>query len=174
MKVGIEGREKGRNTRGSSISEFGPALGLLIICFFFPLVDMLAMAVSYGCIMVLNMSQVNEASLLNWTDGTTNASDTVTKTIPGNWVKSGFGQYVRVAGSPQTKVYFRQGQTGTMSGGDQFTDKIVMVKTTVTCNPFLPIPVPGVKAPGLNAPMTFAVSSERTMENPDYAAAQPS
>lgn len=168
------GRRAKRSAAGATISEFGPALGLLIICFFFPMVDMLSLAVSYGCCLVLNEAQVHEASLLNWNDGTSNAQDTVTKTIPNSWTTSGFGQYVKMVGTPQTKVFFRQGQTGTMSGGNQFTDKIVMVKTTVTSSPFLPIPVPVLNVPGLNAPMTFTIAAERTMENPDYAQAQPS
>ena len=153
----------GRNASGSSISEFGPALGLLLICFFFPAVDMISLGVSYGCCQLLNQTQVHEASLLNWNQGTT-AYTTVTQTIPNQWQTNGFGQFAKVAGTVDTSISFLTGQ----KGSDGVTDKIVAVHTTVTCNPFLPIPVPVLNVPGLNGPMTFTITAERPMENPDY------
>jgi hypothetical protein len=152
-----------RNAKGaSSIAEFGPALLVLLICIFFPLIDMLSVALSYGLCMVLNYNQVHEASLLPWQDAT-NPTGSVEKGIPDVWL-GGMGHFVKVAGPPITSVTYRHGQKGT----DGVIDKIVIVQTTVQCSPFLPIPIPWVTAPGLNAPFTFSVASERPMENPDY------
>ena len=152
-----------RKSCGSAIAEFGPALGLILIFFFFPTVDLLAVGMSYGFCMVLNNNQVHEASLLPASKAT-DPSGTVMLGIPNQWL-NGMGHFVKMSGSPQTKVAYRDGETGS----DNVTDKIVTVTTTVICNPFLTIPVPAVNIPGLNGPMTFSITSERPMENPDDA-----
>jgi hypothetical protein len=76
------------------------------------------------------------------------------------------GKFVKTSGKPNTVISYRPGETASSDG---VTDKLVSVTTTLTCNPYLPIPFPAINVPGLNAPMTFSVSSERPMENPDYA-----
>lgn len=153
----------GRKQRGSSITEFGPAVGLLLICFLFPLIDLLSMGVSYGCCMVLNNIQVHEASLTDWHKQP--SADTAIKTnVMQQWKNSGFGHFVKMSGDPVTLIGWRNG----VKDENGIQDKIVAVKTTVTCNPFLSIPVPVVNVPGLNGPMTFTISSEHPMENPDY------
>ena len=143
------------------MAEFGPALGVLLLFFFLPMVDMLSLGVSYSLCMVLNGNQVHEASLLPAADAQ-NAAGTVKKTIPDQWL-GGMGKFVKSVGPINTLVTYRTG------GSKSSTDKIVCVQTTVKCLPFLPIPLPLVDVPGLNGPMTFAVSSERQMENPDNA-----
>lgn len=152
-----------RRARGNSIVEFGPALSILLIFFFFPLLDMLTVLVSYGLCMVLNYNQVHEASLLQRSD-TENVAGAVRKGIPDQWL-NGMGHLVKVQGYPQTDIFYRDGETGP----DKVTDRIVMVRTTVVGSPFLTIPVPAINVPGLNGPMTFQISAERQMENPDYA-----
>jgi hypothetical protein len=152
-----------RRAHGNSIVEFAPALSILLICFFFPLLDMLAVLVSYGLCMVLNYNQVHEASLLQKIDAE-NPAGVVRKGIPDQWL-AGMGHLVKVQGYPQTEIFYRDGQTGP----DKVTDRIVMVRTTVVGSPFLTIPLPVLNVPGLNGPMTIQLSSERQMENPDYA-----
>ncbi len=154
---------KRRNGRANSMAEFGPALMILLICFFFPLLDMLSMGVSYGLCMVLNYNQVHEASLLPMADAVS-ATGVVRKGITDQWL-AGMGHFVKTQGYPQCDVSYRDGQTGP----DKVTDRIVMVRTSVTCSPFLTIPLPVVNVPGLNGPMLFQISSERPMENPDNA-----
>lgn len=156
-------KKKARGIRGSQMAEFAPALMIILICFFFPMVDMLSLAVSYGLCMVLNYNQVHEASLLPW-NSATSAGGVVQKAIPDQWL-NGMGRFVKIVGYPQTNVTYRTVQTG---GGKNPDDKIVIVSTTVVCNPFLSIPLPVLNVPGLNGPMTFTVVSERPMENPDY------
>jgi hypothetical protein len=156
-------RSKIRRATGGTIAEFGPALWILLICIFFPLVDILSLAVSYGLCVVLNTNQVKEAALLPRADAT-DPSGTVMKTIPEMW-ENGMGRFVKMSGQPLTEVAYRTGETGT----DNITDKIVGVRTTINCNPFLSVPVPFVSCPGLNAPMVFQITSEKPMENPDNA-----
>lgn len=151
-----------RNCCGSAITEFGPALGILLICFFFPLLNMLVLGVSYCLCMVLNYNQVHEASLLPMSDATS-LNGPVCKDITDRWL-NGMGKFVKTEGYPQTVVSYRDGHTT-----NNVTDRIAMVQTTVKCQPTLSIPLFGVNVPGLNAPMAFSVSSESTMENPDNA-----
>jgi hypothetical protein len=157
-------RAKLRRNSGSSLTEFAPGLMVLLICIFFPLVDLLSLFVSYGLCMVLNYNQVHEASLIPYTDAT-NVSGTVMQVIPQQWA-SGMGKFVKMTGNPVTVISYRNGET---SLSDGVTDKLVSVTTTVVCNAWLPIPLLGLQVPGLNGPMTFSVTAERPMENPDYA-----
>lgn len=151
----------GRKARGgTSIAEFGPAMWILFICFFFPLLNMLGMAVSYGLCMVLNFNQVHEAALIERT-AAEDPNGPIIKGIPDQW-QGGMGRFVKMAGPPGTELFYRDGTNN---------DKIVTVKTTLVCNPFLPIPLWILNVPGLNGPMTFVMFSEQTMENPDYGQA---
>lgn len=152
-----------RMTGGTGMAEFGPALGVLLVFFFLPLVDMLSLGVAYCMCVVLNNNQVHEAALVSAADATS-ASGTVQKAIPDQWL-SRLGHFAKVSGYPQTHVSYRDGE----QGSDQVVDKFVSVQTTCTCLPCLPIPLPCVNVPGLNGPMTFQITSEKQMENPDNA-----
>nr|MBP9093755.1 hypothetical protein [bacterium] len=151
-----------RSARANSMVEFGPALIILLICIFFPLIDMLAVALAYCDGQVLNSNQVHEASLVDWHDAV-NPSGTVCKGIPDQWL-NGMGKFVKVSSPPTTLVGYRDGESTT-----GVTDKIVSVTTTLSCTPFLSIPLPVFNVPGLNGPMVFSITSERPMENPDHA-----
>jgi hypothetical protein len=151
-----------RRANGSAITEFGPALGILLVCFFFPLLNMLVLGVSYCLCMVLNYNQVHEASLVHMNDAVS-LNGPVCKDITNKWL-AGMGKFVRTEGYPQTSVSYRDGQTT-----GNVTDRIAVVQTAVVCQPTLSIPLFGTSVPGLNAPMSFSISSESTMENPDNA-----
>lgn len=149
---------KSRRRRASQLSEFAVGMGVLLLCFFFPLVDLLSVAVSYGTAGVLNSNQTREASLLNFTDAT-DANGIICKALPDQWL-GGMGKFVKIVGYPGTAITYREGAG---------SDRIVRVATTMTTSPFLPIPFPIANIPGLNGPLTFTIASERPMENPDYA-----
>lgn len=161
----VIGKQKryGRKASGTSLSEFGPALMILFLCFFFPLIDTMALGVSYGAVQMLNSNQVHEASLIP--SGKALAPNgSIKQGIPAKWM-AGMGQFVKMQGQVATTVSYRNGTTI-----DGVTDKIVTVTTTVVCRPFVPVfPIPGINIPGMNAPFTFQVTSDRVMENPDYA-----
>ncbi len=158
-----------RNKFGDSIAEFGPALFVILMFLFFPMLNMMSIGVSYGLGMVLNYNQVHEAALLPSADALS-SSGPIKKNIPEQW-QAGMGQFAKLSGNPITNVAYRDGTTGLGSGAGQSdtTDKIVKVQTTITCNPFLPIPLPIANIPGVNGPMTFTLASEALMENPDNA-----
>ncbi len=164
----IQQRRTLRSQLGASgLAEFGPALIVLLIAIFFPLVDLISVCVSYGLVVVLNNNQIHEASLLPYTDAG-NPSGAVMKGIPDTWL-GGMGHFVKKEGPILTQVGYRAGQKSSDSGNNAIVDKVVRVTTTVKCSPFLPIPLPVANVPGLNGPMVFTVSSERQMENPDFA-----
>ncbi len=157
-----------RNKFGDSIAEFGPALFIVLMFLFFPMLNLISMGVYYGLGMVLNYNQVHEAALLPAAEADSN-SGPVKKSIPEQW-QAGMGQFAKLAGKPETNITYRAGiaEPGSSTGPEESTDKIVMVQTTIKCNPFLPLPLP-INIPGVNGPFTFILASEALMENPDNA-----
>ena len=145
------------------MAEFAPALMVVLVCFFFPMIDMLGLALSYCLCMVLNYNQVHEASLLPAQTAQA-ANGPVKKFVVDAWL-NGMGKFVKMQGMPNTVITYRDGN----ANPDGQVEKHVSVSTTVQCLPFLSIPLPVFKCPGLNGPMTFTIASERPMENPDYA-----
>lgn len=156
---------KQRRRRGAQMAEFGPALFILLILFFFPLLDLVSICFAYGVVKVLNSNQVHEASLIS-AEQAQDASGMVKKGIPDEWHNSGLGKFVNVASRPATEVSYRDGVAG---GAGSTTAKYVIVKTTVICNPFIFVPFPILKVPALNTPVPLSVVSERPMEDPDNA-----
>ncbi len=163
MQPGKYSARRRRTKRGAGIAEFGPAVFILIICIFFPLCDLVSIGVSYCLLMVLNYNQIQQASLVESSEAQ-DPSGAVKKGIPDVW-RSGMGHFVNMSGNPQTDVSYRAGQ-GT--GGSSEQDKIVRVRTVITCNPFLPIPF-FFGIPGINAPFPLIAFQEKQMENPDNA-----
>jgi len=146
-------RETSRQT-GSTISEFAPALFILLFLCFFPLLDLLALCVSYGAGYSLNAAQVREAALLSYKEARDNPEGAVAKVIPNKWRGSGLGAFVKVSGPILTRVTYSDAGAG----------KTVVVATRMTVSPFLTIPVlPGV--PGLSMPVTLTWQSERPLED---------
>lgn len=160
-----------RSKFGDSIAEFGPALFIVLMFLFFPMLNLISMGVYYGLGMVLNYNQVHEAALLPAAEAESN-SGPVKKSIPDQW-QAGMGQFAKLNGKPETKITYRAGieRQAVGAGQNDTTDKIVMVQTTIKCNPFLPLPLPPsmVNIPGVNGPFTFTLTSEALMENPDNA-----
>lgn len=163
MKKSWQQRGTRRACRGSTIAELGPAVWLLLLLIFFPMIDLMGLGVSYGCCAYLNGWQTHEASLVPWNEALNNTG-AVQKNIPDSWKNSAMGAFAHTSDPPQTIVTYRNGQTD----GNGIVDKIVQVETHVTCNPFLHMPLPA-GIPGLTAPMGFVLIAERPMENPDYA-----
>lgn len=153
-----------RKSYGAQMAEFGPALFVLLILFFFPLLDLVSICFAYGVVKVLNNNQVHEASLVA-ADQAQDANGLVKKGIPDQWQQSGLGKFVNVDGRIATEVSYRDG----VSGGGGATAKFVIVKTTVVCNPLVFVPFPIVKVPALNSPVPLDIVSERPMEDPDNA-----
>ncbi len=153
-----------RNRRGSTLAEFAPAIFILLLVIFFPVLDLISICFDYGIVMLLNSNQTHEASLLA-SDKAQDVNGPIKKGIPDQWLKMGLGKFVKVLGFPSTNVSYRNGQ----DNGDSTSEKTVIVSTTVVCDPFVFIPIPIAKIPGLNSPLTLNAASERPMEDPDNA-----
>lgn len=147
-----------RKARGSSISEFGPVVFVLFIVIFFPLLDLLALGLTYTCGTMLNQAQLREAVL---TKGSVarGANGIIKKDIVDAWKNKGIGIFTKAdPASIKTKVSYLQPFAGS-------TDVLVSVSTELTAQPFLNIPFPAA-VPGLNAPVPFAYTSQQLLENP--------
>ncbi len=153
-----------RNRCGTAISEFGPALFILLLVIFFPVLDLISICFAYCIVMVLNYNQTHEASLLA-SEQANDRNGTIKRGIPDQWMKTGLGRFVKVSGFPATTVSYRNG----LDNQDSTTEKNVVVSTTVDCDPFVFIPIPIAKIPGLNSAFSLNATSERPMEDPDNA-----
>jgi hypothetical protein len=153
-----------RRKNGSAMSEMGPALLLLLMFVFFPVLDMMGAAAAYGSTFYLNMMQAKEAAVTPASDATS-SSGQVQKGVVDSWLNNGIGKFVKVTGYPKTQVKYRDGIKDSTT---QITYKVVTVTTTVKCEPFVKMPW-FTPVPGMNAPMEFNVTSEAQMENPDDA-----
>lgn len=149
---------------GTSLAEFAPALIVLLIFIFFPVLDLLTVCFDYAVLMVLNYNQIHEAALIP-SEQANDPVGVVKKGVVDQWQK-GMGNFVKLSGSPQTTVSYADGS----QRDDKTLDKVVTITTNIDCNPFVPVPVPGLTVPGLNAPMTLSVTTQRPMEDPDNAA----
>lgn len=159
----IETTKYSRSSRGSGLVEMGPALSLLLITVFFPLLDMMAIGVTYGSGFTLNNLQARQCAVVTKTEAK-DANGLVLKGIPSDWKTKGLGKFCNLTGDPITSLSYKLGQ----KDDKDRQDWTVIVSTTITARPFLT--VPGFPAiPGLTAPMTFTFVSERVMENPDDA-----
>ncbi len=143
------------NQKGNSIAEFGPALGILLFSFFFPLLDLVMFGFAYSQCLTLNSLQAQRAAAM----GKAQARDpggTVIAGLPNAWQHTGMGSFVGLTESPTTAITYV-----TAVGSDQY----VIVATTFSVKPFLQIPlIPGV--PALSAPATFTISTRRVVEDP--------
>lgn len=153
-----------RNRRASTLAEFAPAIFILLLVIFFPVLDLISICFNYGVIMVLNSNQTHEASLLA-SEKAQDPNGAIKKGIPDQWLKTGLGKFVKVKGYPKTDVSYRSSQ----DNQDSTSEKAVIVSTTVACDPFVFIPIPLGQIPGLNSAMTLNATSERPMEDPDNA-----
>lgn len=153
-----------RKSKGSALTEMGPALFILLMMIFFPLMDIIGMAAIYGACVELNFQQSKEASVVNSKDAMSPTGQ-VQKGVVDAWLTMGFGRFTKLEGYPKTNITYRSGTTNTNTN---IVDKIVTVSTTCKCTPFLHLPWFS-KVPGINAPMDFTITSEAPMENPDDA-----
>ena len=138
---------------GSALSEFGPALFILIIVGVFPVLDLILMGYGYCSVLNLNSLQIREACKTS-SQMAQDPDGPVCKTIPNQWLSTTMGGIAGLTNFPNTAVNYDT-DTGV---------PYVSVTTTVTMRPFLAIPFFG-PVPGLGAPFTCTVSSSRVMED---------
>jgi hypothetical protein len=154
-----------RSRAGAAIAELGPAMWVLLFGFFFPVLVLVSMLVTYGSVMVLNNSQVHEAALLPKSQAT-DPSGEIIKNIPTQWQNMGLGRFCRVETMPQTTVTYQAGATDQ----NNVQDWSVYVTTTCKVAPLVKVPfLDSIVVPGLNAPWEFVVGSSCVVENQDNA-----
>jgi hypothetical protein len=144
---------KQRKNKGSALAEFGPALGILLIGFFFPLLNLLGLFTTYGACYVLSSTQINEAAFLSASEATARGG-LITYQLPDHWMRHGLGKLAGVVKMPSTSV--------TVSGSKP--NEIVTVATTFECRPWVVVPLP-IKVPGLNSTVTFQIESRQPVES---------
>jgi hypothetical protein len=143
-----------KRTGGSAITEMGPALFILLIAIFFPLLDLALVGLAYFSCATLNDLQTNKAAMLPQSEAESEGGP-VKKGVREAWQLSAIGTLARLAGEPSTDVSY------TEFGADQ----CVVVSTSFSVKPFLPIPfIPGV--PGISAPVGFTIQGKRLLEDP--------
>lgn len=143
-----------RSARGSALAEFAPAVCILFLFILFPLINLACLTLSFGGCWYLNYLQTREASVtVHVRGGAITNQKQVDDALAGvreQWLAIGLAQFAHAAPG-NTTVDFES--TG-----------FVTVKTNITVQPFVTIPLP-VSAPGLNAPITFSLASQRPVED---------
>lgn len=144
-----------RKRRGSTIAETGPALTILFLFLFFPMLDLISMPIFYASCATLNDVQLREAVNIAKSEAES-AGGPVKKHIPEQWASLGMGQFVGLTKPVETQVSYTPGV------GD---DIYVIVTTTINCRPFLTMPF-FFPIPGMTTPLDYTISTKRLLENP--------
>lgn len=160
-----------RYCRGGTLAEFGPALFVLFMVFFFPFLNLLMLGLSYADCLYLDFLLIRQAALENvlFLDNSTNppslkpdltfstdANGSMNKIINA-WRTNGLGQFASTGSVPRQVCYVD------LSEGTAKL-KYVHLDLQVDVRPFLQIPFP-IKVPGLNNPVTFYFSGRAVIEN---------
>ena len=164
-------QRRNRSKNGSAIAEFGPAMYILIMVFFFPFLNLICMATEYGDCLYLNSLLLRQAALENilvmdngasppqlTTDLSCSTSATGSlNTIINSWMASGLGQFASSGTMPVQSI------SVDVNEGTQRC-KYVHLILDVECKPFVNVPF-FMSVPGLNAPVTFEFHSRSVIEN---------
>jgi len=161
-----------RRKKGSAIAEFGPALFVLLILLFFPMLNLISLALCYcDClylnalllrqaavenVLVLNSSAQPPALQINTDPVVTSKIQSDLNQIINQW-STGFGKFAITSQAPTatTNIDLSEGTTKV---------KYVHVKLTCQCRPLVPMPT-FMGVPGLSAPMTFQFNRSQIIEN---------
>jgi hypothetical protein len=140
--------------RGSAMAELGPALFILLIVIFFPLLNLAMFGLTYFCCGTLTDLQADKAKVLPRSIAMSDLGP-VKNTVPDAWQKTGLGAFAKLSAPLETAISYP-----VLANGMH-----VRVSTRFTASPFMPIPfIPGV--PALSAPVTFTFTSQRILEDP--------
>lgn len=148
-------RKRRRKQTGSAITEFGPSLWIFLILIFFPLMDVLAITLQYCCGWYMNFLLTRELAVRKSTEKTAvcgEVSQAFDRSAPG--IKAFIGLVNDPFGTAEVDY------TPTTNG----VPGVVKCKTTIEGRPFLPVPIPFFKCPGLNDNFRIAIFSERPRE----------
>jgi hypothetical protein len=159
MTKAINNKRNARKARGSAMMETAPALMILLMFLFFPLINVFALGVSYASAFTLNDLQCREAATLPQKEAV-DPNGLIKKGIVEQWQHTGLGAFVQCAAKPETKMSYFAGATDQTKTQDQYVE----ITTKLSSNPFIHCPF-FFNIPGMNAPWTFEVSNRRMVEN---------
>jgi hypothetical protein len=140
-----------RQQKGSSLSELGPAMLVLLFALFLPFVNLVSIGGKYCACAVLNDLQTRKAVLLPKSQATDPAGPVASAAV-SEWESSALGAFAHPLQTPETSVSY----------GD---DGTVYVSTTFSVMPLLALPMLGA-IPAAGGPVTFTISSSGLIEDP--------
>lgn len=142
-----------RRKRGSAVAETGPALFVLILLIFFPLIDLMGMAANYCFALLLHNAELREVALRRPVTSEANAAIT---RVDNEFFGTTFANFLKLTSSDVT----HSGPTWVTHPDNSMT---VELQTNVVCEPFLRIPMFG-NVPGINAEFPFRFTTTRPQE----------
>ena len=148
-----------RGCRGSAITETGPAIFLLIVIIFFPMLDLLEMGVGYIMSSIYHDHMIRELALSAPPSAPPdpaiqNQAQAITK-VNTEFKNSGFFNFLKMT---QNDL-----QVSNITYIPPNNPNIVQCTTTCMVQPFISIPW-WSQLPGLNAPFPFTITSQRPQE----------
>lgn len=144
-----------KRERGQQIAEFGPALFLLVVVFFFPLVDAIYLGLAYGTGWYLNQLETRAVTVNNPPDATAAAGSQ-----KDNILSSGIAQFV---GLQEVSCTVKQ----IANAADPAVVETSVVTSVVTAKPLITIQLPfapSIQVPGLGGPVTFTYTTSQLQE----------
>jgi hypothetical protein len=142
-----------RDRRGSAITETGPALFVLLLLIFFPLVDLMGIAANYCFAFLLHNAELREVALR--LPRQPEANQAIAR-VDNEFLATSFANFLKLNPGDVTHV----GPNWVTNADQSMT---VRLETRVTAEPFLRIPF-FAAIPGINADVPFRFSTTRPQE----------
>jgi hypothetical protein len=152
-----------RSRRGATLSEFGPALFLIVIFGLLPVLDAIFIGIDYASARYLNELQLREAQKLPRSSAIS-PNGPVVVTIPEQWRNSLLGGLANGNQAVVTVINYQPVPWQPVGSNQTENFWFATIETTVSFRPFLTIPFFQM-VPGLGAAITFSVSGRRPVEN---------
>ena len=159
-----------RKPEGSAITEMGPALFILLILIFFPMMNLIQIGAAYALANTYHQYISREIAFKR-PELSSAAISKVNTEVDAN----SLFQFVRIVGRTVDSVQFLDKNGAVVSGLPAAGDTSdaaratrnsiaqVRVQTTMTVSPYITIPF-FASIPGLGAPVPFRVSSDRPQD----------
>jgi hypothetical protein len=144
---------RARRKRGAAIAETGPALFLLLIIIFFPMLDLLEMGAAYVFASIYHDYMIRELAIRT---PEANGNAAAKAKIDTEFRSSGFFSFLKMTNDDMKvdSVEYLPNMTNPTQ---------IQVATSVTVRPFINIPFFST-VPGLGAPVVFKLASQRPQE----------
>ncbi|MBX9685615.1 MAG: hypothetical protein K2X27_02870 [Candidatus Obscuribacterales bacterium] len=149
-----------RSATGSAITETGPALFLLIVLIFFPMLDLISLGAGYIMSGIYHDYMIRELALSappgSGADSSIQSKDKAIQKINKDFETSSFFNFLRMSPGDASVVSVQYLP-------DDTNPTTVQCKTRCVIQPFISIPW-WTNLPGLNAPINFEMETQRPQE----------